>query len=360
MAKFVNKSADDIMAALAPEIGQNDDESTVSQFLSTGYPELDFALSSRWDGGFPVGRIVEMAGPPSAGKTAISTVAMATAQAMGGIAGFSDHERSFSLKLAPNLGLDVTPGRFIFKKPRTFEESISFMGLTASTVRKKKLIAPEAPIIWVFDSLASMVPDSALFDAKTGKEKSASDRTMNDNTALARATSAHMPAFAQHCEEYNICAIFLNQVRTKIGVMYGDPRTTPGGDAPKFYASQRIMLGASQIKKGTDIIGSEVGATIIKNKVSRPFLKASWRFMFKEDGTGRFDVERSTIEFLEREGWIEKGRPGFVKWDGKEIGKEELARKIEAAKAMNELRALLPKAYEPPTVAVIDPAEIEE
>jgi recombination protein RecA len=276
------------------------------------------------------------------------------------MAGFSDHERSFALTLAPKLGLDVTPGYFIFKKPRTFEESITIMAHTAEIVRKKKLIAPEAPICWVFDSLASMVPHSAMFDSKTGKERDAESRNMNDNTALARATSAHFPALAQHVEEFNICAIFLNQVRTKLGVLYGDPRTTPGGEAPKFYASQRLMLGASQIKKGTDIIGAEVTANIIKNKVSRPFLKASWRFVYQPDGTGRFDVERSTIEFMEREGFLDKGsRNGFVKWEGKEIGKEELARKLETNKNLHELTAMLPKAYEPPQIMDIDLSDVE-
>ena len=340
-------TAEQIADQLAALIGKNDDESTVTSFLSTGYPPLDFACSARWDGGLPVGRIVEIAGPPSSGKTAIATAAMATAQKMGGIAGFMDHERSFSLRLAPNLGLDVTPGRFIFKKPRTFEESLTICVKAAQHVREKKLIPKAAPICWVFDSLASMVPMSALFDLKTGKEKSAEDRSMHDNTALARATSAHMPAFAQHVEELGICAIFLNQVRTKLGVLYGDPRTTPGGDAPKFYASVRLMLGAGQVKKGTEIIGSEITASCIKNKVARPFVKSNWRFMFQPDGTGRFDVERSTIEFLEEIGALKKGRPGFVEWDGVQIGKEALARKIETEGSFDKLRALLPKEYEP-------------
>jgi len=344
-------SAKDLAKAIESIIGANDEESTVTQFLDTGFPPFNYALTSRWDGGFPVGRIVEMSGPPSAGKTAVATTVMAAAQKAGGIAGFCDHERSFSKILAPRLGLDVEPGRFVFKKPRTFEESLTICVKACSYIREKKLIAPDAPIAWVFDSLASMVPMSALFDMKTGKEKDAADRTMNDNTALARATSAHFPAFSQHVEELNICAIFLNQVRTKIGVLYGDPRVTPGGDAPKFYASQRIMLGAAQIKKGTDVIGSEVTANVIKNKVARPFLRCEWRFMFNEDGTGRFDYERSLIEFLDKEGLIPSPRKGFVSFQGKAYGKEELARLVEKEGLYKELVAMLPAAYEPPVVA---------
>lgn len=352
-------TAEEIAKSLEGLIGCNDDESTVTQFLDTGYAPFNHALSSRWDGGMPVGRIVELSGPPSSGKTALITRVMSAAQKMGGIGGFNDHERSFSLTLAPKLGLDTTPGRFIFKKPRTFEESLTICVRVAEHVRTKKLIAPEAPIAWGFDSLAGMVPMSALFDLKTGKEKTPEQRSMNDNTALARATSAHFPAFAQCCEELNICAVFLNQIRTKIGVLYGDPRTTPGGDAPKFWASTRIMLGAAKkITKGSgenaEVIGSEINAGVIKNKVARPYLKANWRFMFQEDGTGKFDVERSLIEFLEGEKLLKTGRPGYVEWDGKQVHKEALARQIEADNRIADLHALLPKAYEPPVVAVAE------
>ena len=352
-------SANDIAKALEGTIGANDEESTVRMFLDSGYPELNYALSSKWDGGFAVGRITEIAGPASSGKTAIATAAMASAQAAGGIAGFSDHERSFSFGLAEKLGLSVAPGAFVFKKPKTFEDSLTVCVTAAKLIREKKLIKKDAPICWVFDSLASMVPQSALYDSKTGKEKAAEDRNMNDNTALARATSAHFPAFAQAIEEYDVCAIFLNQIRLKLGVMFGDPRTTPGGEAPKYYASTRVMLGASQIKKGTDIIGQEVTGAMIKNKVTRPFQKATWRFMFQPDGTGRFDVERSTVEFLETQGILKGGRPGFVLWNGTQIGKEALARDIQNRKAMKELIALLPKAYEPEVIAEAEMADGE-
>ncbi len=348
-------SAEELAKSLAGAIGENDEESTVTHFLDTGYPELNFALSSDWNKGMPVGRIVEIAGPPSSGKTAIATEAMAAAQKLGGVAGFMDHERSFSLRLAPRLGLDTTPGRFVFKKPKTFEESITLCIKAATHIREKKLIAPDAPIAWVFDSLASMVPDSAYYDAKTGKEKSAEDRTMNDNTALARATSAHMPAFAQHCEDLGICAMFLNQVRTKIGVLYGDPRTTPGGEAPKFYASTRIMLGASKISKAgvAAAIGSEITANIIKNKVARPFLTAKWRFIFNPDGTGKFDKVRSTIDFLDREKALEKAG-NYIIWKGGKYYADALAAKIEKDGDWPQLLKLLPRRYEPEAVVVED------
>lgn len=344
MAK--DKTAEEIAAEMDALFGGNDDESTVRQFLDTGFPPLNEASSASWTGGLPVGRMIEIAGPPSSGKTAIATRAMAAAQAAGGVAGFMDHERSFSLQLAPKLGLNVTPGRFIFKKPRTFEQSLQMCVVAASHIRKKKLIKPEAPICWVFDSLASMVPQSALFDTKTGEMKSIEDRNMNDNSALARATSNSFPAFAQHCEEYDICAIFLNQMRMKIGVMFGDPRKTTGGNAPEFYFSQRLWLSASQIKQGNDIIGQEVTGKFMKNKVARPFREASWRFMFEADGTGKFDAERSLVEFLLKQKLLEKSG-NFIVWNGAKLYPEAMARKVEAGEIpMSDLIKLLPAKLE--------------
>ncbi|TDW20522.1 protein RecA [Rhizobium azibense] len=358
-------SAADIAASLAGAIGANDEEVTVSQFLPSGFPPLDHASNSNWElGAFPVGRMIEIAGPPSSGKTALATAAMAGAQQMGGIAGFEDFERSFSLRLAPRLGLDTTPGRFVFKTPKTFEEGLQLCVVAATHVRKNKLIKKDAPICWVFDSLASMVPQSAYYEMKNGKAigvKSLEDRNMNDNTALARATSNAFPAFAQHVEELGICAIFLNQIRQDLNVKFGDPRKTTGGNAPAFYFSQRLWLSAAQIKKGTDIIGMEVTGKYMKNKIARPFQTATWRFMFQEDGTGKFDRQRSMVEFLETNGLLTKGKPGFVNFDGKQIAKETLARQIEGEgdKGFKKLMDLLPANYEPPVVAEVD-TEVDE
>lgn len=346
--------ADDFMKMF----GGNDDESTVKHFLSTGYAPLDFALSSRYhDGGMPGGRIIEMAGPPSSGKTAIATAVMIEAQRRGGIAAFFDHERSFSQKLGEQMGLDIKPGRWIYKKPRTFEESLALCVQIALHVRKGKRIPAEAPIVFVFDSLASMVPQSVLFD-KDGKERGLDTRNMNDTTALARATSAVFPAFAQYMEELDVTAIFLNQVRTKVGVMYGDPRTTPGGDSPKFYASVRIMLNAAaKIKKAGAKAGDApeamaISAAVIKNKVSRPFLTASWRFGFQPDGTGKFDVARSSIDFLADQGVLTIPKAGYIEWEGKTLHRDALARFLEQSGRVEELVAMMPANYEP---AVVDP-----
>ncbi|MBA8881778.1 hypothetical protein [Phyllobacterium myrsinacearum] len=352
-------SASEIEKTISSVFGGNDEESTVTQFLSTGYPELDHALSSKWDGGVPVGRLIEIYGPESSGKTAIATQIMIAAQQMGGFAGFNDHERSFQQYLGEGQGLDTSGSKFMYKKPKTFEESMTLAIQVAILLREKKLIAPDAPIAWIFDSLASMVPQSAMFDSKTNKEKTAEQRSMHDNTALARATSAHFPAFAQACDDLNMCAVFLNQIRMNIGVVYGNPETTPGGKSPKFYFSQRISLGAKPIKKDStadaDVLGSQITAKIIKNKVARPFRKATYRFDYNEDGTGRFNVHRSMLDFLVAEK-ILKVSGAYVEWtDGKKYFRGPLSEKLMADPAgLDQLKALLPAKYEPPIVADVD------
>lgn len=371
-AASLASSAAEIEKAMLAAIGGNDPESTVTQFLDTGFPVLNHASNAEWDGGLPVGRLTEIAGPPSAGKTAIATRAMAVAQMMGGVAGFNDHERSFSMRLAPNLGLDPTPGRFIYKKPETFEESIGIFALAVTTIRKHKLIKPEAPICWVFDSMAAMVPQSVLYDSN-GNRRDPKTRNMNDNTALARCTSQHLPGVVQLAEDCNVAVIFLNQFRKDISVKFGDPRKTTGGDSAPFYFSQRLWLSASQIKEkvnGKDeVVGMEVTGKFMKNKVARPFQSASWRFMFQADGSGRFDRERSLVEFLNDEKLLpsfdvaanKACRPGYHYWEGKQMTREAIARLVESEGDVGfaKLKALLPARYEPVVVAEIDGGTIE-
>ncbi len=323
---------------IAKAIGANDEHQQPSVWLSTGFPPLDKAISGSYDKGLPSGRIIEIFGPPSSGKTAIATNVMAAAQRAGGIAMFNDHERSFDSRLGAELGLDLTPGQWVFKTPETFEESISNSMRLASAVRSGKHIPTEAPIVIVFDSLASMVPKSKM-------AKDVDELNMNDNTALARATAAVFPALAQWCERHNILAIFLNQMRTKIGVMYGDPTTTPGGNSPEYYASVRIKLGRSQIVEGPEKlkVGQRIGAECVKNKVARPFQKAEWDFRFRTDGSGYFDVTGSLIDHLVDIGKLEKAG-NYIVWKGGKFYKRPLVEKIEAEGAQGELVALLPSS----------------
>lgn len=311
----------------------NATRSAPSIWLDTGYPVLNKIVSGSYFKGLPLGRMAEIFGPASAGKTAIATALMIAAQRAGGLAVFMDHERSFDSRLAEKLGLDLDPSRFVYLTPKTFEESIDLVLDVGEAVRTGEFgIEAQAPIVVVFDSLASMVPKSKW-------DKDAADYNMNDTTALARATSSAFPSFSQRCEEWNMSAIFLNQARTKIGLAFGDPTTTPGGAAPEFYASVRLKLGGSKMKDGA---GKTISCETVKNKVYRPFLKCSWDFVFQDDGTGKFDVIGGTLDHLKELGLIEMAGNYFV-WNGTKYYKGPLTKKIEEEGLQAELFALLPE-----------------
>lgn len=329
--------ADEILSA----IGENDEQQEVTVWLDTGFPPLNYAIGGAYNRGLPGGRIVEMFGPPSSGKTAIATNAMKSAQQQGGIACFMDHENSFDVGLAVGLGLDVTPGRYVYKAPTTFEESVDMAVKLAKVVREKKLIQPEAPILVVFDSLASMIPQSKFADNK-GNERDTSSYGMHDNTALARCTSSAFPVLAQFCQKLNMTMLFLNQEREKPGVAYGDPTTTPGGKAPEFYASVRIKLSRSMLKDKAsgEVQGQDIKAVCRKNKVNRPFLEATWRFTFQEDGTGKFDVAFSLVEHMKDKGLFELAG-NYIVWEGKKYYPAAFAKKVEDEGLIPELVKML-------------------
>lgn len=324
--------------ALEKGIGANDEAQGVDYWVSTGYPALDRAISHKYvGGGFPSGRMIEIAGPPSSGKTAIATNVMKAAQELGGIAQFHDHERSFEVGLAEKFGMSTVPGHWIYKRPKTFEESLDMAVETAHLVRGGKYIPDEAPIVVVFDSLASMIP-------KSKRDKKSAEFNMHDNTALARCTSAAFPTFADFASEFNMLVIFLNQTREDINVKYGDKTKTPGGNAPGFYCSVRIMLKASLFKnkETKEVLGQEVTATVVKNKVSRAWQTAEWQFLYQEDGSGKFDVVGGTLDLLCELGIIEKSG-ARVKWDGKSLFRKQVIEDIEKNGRVDELMGMLPQ-----------------
>lgn len=349
-------------AALAEAGIANADQQEVTQFLSTGYPVLDHRLSGKYvGGGFAAGRIVEVIGPSSSGKTAIATNAMKCAQEAGGLAGFNDHERSFDAGLGESFGLNISPDHFVYDKPNTFEQSIDRMkekvmiarGMSVKNgeyvVDKSKAYFPtDVPFVWVFDSLAAMVPHSALFDKK-GEDRDAADRNMNDNTALARCTAAHFPGLAVFAEATNTCLIFLNQIRVDMTakVMPGKPAATssPGGKAPEFYATQRLKLGRTFItdeKAGFKKVGQTTSCEVFKNKVWRPFEKCTWDFMYMDDGTGRFDVTGGVVDELKTLGLLDTAG-AYIVWEGKKYYKSQLVPFLDANPAeLAKLHALLP------------------
>lgn len=307
------------LAAALTKGGINSDEAKDNGlFLSTGVPNLDKALSGKYrGGGIKTGRIVEIAGPPSAGKTQLATCVMAQAQKAGGAAGFKDHEGSFMLDLAKGLGLDDTPGLWHYNRPRSFEQSLDQAIDWMSTIRKADVIPFEAPLVMVFDSFASMVPA-----AKLNRDKKEGDgQNMKDNLALAMAASQELPAFNQFVVENNVLAIFLNQLRMKPGVAYGDPRYTVGGEALPYYAAMRLFLGREmeRDKKTKEVIAQKIKAESIKNKTYRPFQKTSWEFKWRNDGSGYIDVADSMLDHIGAAHLTDLGIQGgsWFTWDGK-------------------------------------------
>lgn len=327
----------DLADILNSTIGPSDKVEGVKIWLDTGFPPLNKAVGGDYDKGMPVGRIVEMFGPESCGKTAIATNVMANAQKMGGVAFFMDHERSFVPEVGESLGLN-TSSHFVVKQPDTFESSVTSVIKSATAIRDNDAIPEDAPIVVVFDSLASMLPQSKF-------AKDIDEQGMNDSLALAKACAAVFPTLALYAEKLNMLILVLNQEREKPGVVYGDPTTTPGGKAPKFYASVRIQIGRKKImeqqKGGKEFVGQEIGCKVIKNKVAKPFQSAEWRFMFDENGIGYFDVVGSMIDYLSGKALIKRSG-AYYEWKGKKYHRKQLIEVINENDELPELKALLP------------------
>jgi len=337
-------SIDDLISALDSAVGANDDNAAVVNFIDTGYAPLNEALSGRYDGGLPFGRMVEMMGESSSGKTALATEWMVAAQKMGGVAGFVDWERSFDVGLAKGFGLNDERPYWLYHKAETWESGNTWAAKACRAIRASKAIPDDAPILFVFDSIASAIPMSMLYDSK-GNKREIESFTMNDTSALSRVTSTTLKVMAQYCEEFNATFLYLNQIRLKIGVVFGDPRTTPGGKAMEFYATNRIMLGREKIMQtvagGKEFIGQNIKMEVIKSKLTKPFKKCEIRMSFDEDGVARFDTTYSLIDLLLDQKKLVAPANGYVTWDGKRYSKRALADYINAEGLVPKLNVML-------------------
>lgn len=221
---------------------------TDMEVIPTGSISLDMALGV---GGYPKGRIIEIFGPESSGKTTFALHAIAQAQKQGGVAAFIDAEHALDPKYAKALGVDVD--NLIVSQPDTGEQALEIA---------EHLIRSGAIAIVVVDSVAALVPkveiDGDMGDSHIGTQ--------------ARLMSQAMRKLSGAISKSNTVAIFINQIREKVGVMFGSPETTSGGRALKFYATIRLDIRrVEQIKQGTDIIGNLTRVKVVKNKVAPPF-----------------------------------------------------------------------------------------
>ena len=332
------------MAEFAEKMAKFKSVDEAEQFLDVGYAPMNKILGGNYSSGLTYGRIVEIYGPPASGKTVIATLAMTQAQRQGGMAVFVDWECAFSEVFAQEIGLNVDFPMFHKITPTTFEEGIDQAFEFVEQIRKEKPIPDSAPIVMVFDSIAAAVPKSKMYD-KDGKFKVAGENNMNDNLALAKATSSHLPRVAQFARRFNAVVILLNQLREKPGVtMGGDNTYTPGGKTPEFVATTRIQVSSKKIMEevpgGKEFKGRLITFKTTKNKATRPFQGVELRLVY-EDGCAKFDFTLGLIEHLTDTGKLEvKG--ARVSWiDGKTYFKTVLARKIDDEGLTAELTKLL-------------------
>ncbi|MCQ2105343.1 MAG: recombinase RecA [Fibrobacter sp.] len=225
--------------------------------IPSGCIQLDMALGV---GGFPRGRIIEIYGPESSGKTTLTLHAIAEAQKLGGVAAFIDAEHAFDAVYARKLGVDIES--LLVSQPDTGEQALDIA---------ETLVRSGAIDIIVIDSVAALVPQAEI------------NGEMGDNHVglQARLMSQALRKLTGILSKSNTCMLFINQLRMKIGVMFGNPETTTGGNALKFYATQRIDIRRiAAIKDGEDVIGNRTRVKIVKNKVAAPFTQCEFDILY--------------------------------------------------------------------------------
>jgi recombination protein RecA len=288
----------------------DDDIGEDIQSVSTGSLGLDIALGI---GGLPRGRVIEIYGPESSGKTTLTLSVIAEMQKLGGVAAFIDAEHALDPQYAAKLGVNVP--ELLISQPDTGEQALEIVDM---------LVRSGSVDIVVVDSVAALTPRAEI-------EGEMGDSHMG---LQARLMSQALRKLTGNIKRTNTMVIFINQIRMKIGVMFGSPETTTGGNALKFYASVRLDIRRTgAIKKGDEVIGSETRVKVIKNKVAPPFRQAEFEIVYGEgiSRLGEIIELGSNLKFIEKAGaWYAYN--GEKIGQGKENAKEYLREHPEVAK----------------------------
>jgi len=305
-----------------------DRKAVAMQVIPTGSVALDIALGV---GGLPRGRVVEIYGPESSGKTTVALHAIANAQKAGGIAAFIDAEHALDPEYAKKLGVDIDA--LLVSQPDTGEQALEIMDM---------LVRSGAIDIVVVDSVAALVPRAEIEGEMGDSHMGLQARLMSQ--ALRKMTGA--------LHQSNTTAIFINQLRDKIGVFFGSPETTTGGKALKFYASIRMDVRRIEtLKDGQEAVGNRTRVKIVKNKVAPPFKQAEFDIIY---GVG-ISREGSLIDLGVEAGIVKKSGAWFT-YEGDQLGQgKENARAflIDNPDLANDIEKKIRASYVP---AEIDPA----
>ena len=300
MSKIVekDKALSQVLADIEKQFGKGaimklgEQENMEVDVSPSGSISLDIALGA---GGYPKGRIIEIYGPESSGKTTFALHAIEKNKKNGGRAAFIDAEHSLDPVYASNLGVDIN--ELLLSQPDTGEQALEICDA---------LVKSEAVSIIVIDSVAALVPQAEI------------DGEMGDSHVglQARLMSQALRKLSGSINKTNTIVIFINQLREKVGVMFGNPETTPGGKALKYYASVRLDIRrGEQIKQGSDVVGNRTNIKVVKNKVAPPFKTATVDIMYGEG----VSYEGELVDLASDANIIEKSG-AWYSYNGNKIG----------------------------------------
>lgn len=321
-----DKALAQVLADIEKQFGKGaimklgDQEKVEIEVVPSGSLSLDIALGV---GGYPKGRIIEIYGPESSGKTTFALHAIAEVQKQGGRAAFIDAEHSLDPVYASNLGVNIND--LLLSQPDTGEQALEICDA---------LVKSEAVSIIVIDSVAALVPQAEI------------DGEMGDSHVglQARLMSQALRKLSGSINKTNTIVIFINQLREKVGVMFGNPETTPGGKALKYYSSVRLDIRrGEQIKQGSDVIGNRTNIKVVKNKVAPPFKAASVDIMYGEGVSkeGELIDLAADINVVEKSG-------AWYSYNGEKIGQGKENVKIflkNNPKICNEIESKIREHY---------------